>query len=52
MAAEIGVAGVPGSSFYHAGAGRGKSMIRFAFCKKQETLDRAAERLTGLTARV
>ena len=52
MAAEIGVAGVPGSSFYHAGAGRGKSMIRFAFCKKQETLDRAAERLSGLTARV
>jgi len=27
-------------------------MIRFAFCKKQETLDRAAERLAGLTARV
>ena len=52
MASEIGVAGVPGSSFYHAGAGRGKSMIRFAFCKKQETLDRAAERLAGLTARV
>ena len=52
MAAEVGVAGVPGSSFYHAGAGRGKSMIRFAFCKKQETLDRAAERLSGLTARV
>jgi len=52
MAAEVGVAGVPGSSFYHAGAGRGKSMIRFAFCKKQETLDRAAERLAGLAARV
>ena len=52
MAAEVGVAGVPGSSFYHAGAGRGKSMIRFAFCKKQETLDQAAERLSGLTARV
>ncbi len=52
MAAEIGVAGVPGSSFYHAGAGRGKSMIRFAFCKKQETLDQAAERLSRLAARV
>jgi aminotransferase len=52
MAAEIGVAGVPGSSFYHAGSGRGKNMIRFAFCKKQETLDQAAERLAGLTARV
>ena len=52
MAAEIGVAGVPGSSFYHAGAGRGQNMIRFAFCKKQETLDRAAERLQSLSARV
>jgi aminotransferase len=52
MAAEVGVAGVPGSSFYHAGAGRGRNMIRFAFCKKQETLDQAAERLAGLTARV
>jgi aspartate/methionine/tyrosine aminotransferase len=52
MAADIGVAGVPGSSFYHAGAGRGKNMIRFAFCKKQETLDRAAERLQSLSARV
>jgi aspartate/methionine/tyrosine aminotransferase len=52
MAAEVGVAGVPGSSFYHAGAGRGKSMIRFAFCKKQETLEQAAERLAGLAARV
>ena len=52
MAADIGVAGVPGSSFYSAGSGRGKNTIRFAFCKKQETLDRAAERLAGLTARV
>jgi len=52
MAAEVGVAGVPGSSFYHAGAGRGRNMIRFAFCKKQETLDRAAERLQSLSARV
>jgi hypothetical protein len=25
-------------------------MIRFAFCKKQETLDRAAERLSRLKA--
>ena len=52
MAAEVGVAGVPGSSFYSNGSGRGKNMIRFAFCKKQETLDQAAERLAGLTARV
>jgi len=52
MAAEVGVAGVPGSSFYHTGSGRGKSTIRFAFCKKHETLEKAAERLAGLTARV
>jgi aspartate/methionine/tyrosine aminotransferase len=52
MAAEVGVAGVPGSSFYHAGSAAGKTMIRFAFCKKQETLERAAERLAGLTSRV
>jgi aminotransferase len=52
MAAEIGVAGVPGSSFYSAGNERGKSMIRFAFCKRQETLDQAAERLSSLAARV
>ena len=38
---------VPGSSFYHAGAGRG-NMIRFAFCKKQETLERAAERIVAI----
>jgi aminotransferase len=52
MAAELGVAGVPGSSFYSAGNERGKSMIRFAFCKRQETLDQAAERLSSLAARV
>ena len=52
ITSEVGVAGVPGSSFYHAGSGRGKNMIRFAFCKKQETLEQAAERLAGLAARV
>jgi aminotransferase len=52
ITSEIGVAGVPGSSFYHAGSGRGRNTIRFAFCKKQETLEQAAERLAGLAARV
>ena len=52
ITSEVGVAGVPGSSFYHAGSGRGKNMIRFAFCKKHETLEQAAERLAGLAARV
>jgi aminotransferase len=52
MAAEVGVAGVPGSSFYASGEGKnaGSSMIRFAFCKKLETLERAAERLAGIRA--
>ena len=44
MAQEIGVATVPGSSFYHD-KNHGRTMVRFAFCKKYETLRRAAERL-------
>lgn len=41
---EIGVASVPGSSFYrHAELGR--SRLRFAFCKRPETLEEAARRL-------
>lgn len=41
---EVGVAVVPGSSFYRT-AGLGKDQIRFAFAKKLETLDAAEERL-------
>ncbi len=41
---EIGVAVVPGSSFYHD-AGLGSQQVRFCFCKKDETLEAAAERL-------
>ncbi len=44
---EIGVAVVPGSSFYHDPA-MGSQMVRFCFCKKDETLDAAAERLARL----
>jgi aminotransferase len=44
MCQEIGVATVPGSSFY-SDRSLGKSLIRFAFCKKYETLKRAADRL-------
>ncbi|HVA58395.1 MAG: aminotransferase class I/II-fold pyridoxal phosphate-dependent enzyme [Gemmatimonadaceae bacterium] len=44
MAKEIGVATVPGSSFYHDPAD-GRNLVRFAFCKKLETLERAVERL-------
>jgi aminotransferase len=51
LASDVGVAAVPGSSFYHDKAS-GRSMVRFAFCKKLETLERAAERLIGVRAQV
>ena len=44
---DIGVATVPGSSFYN-NPRDGAKQIRFAFCKKPETLDEAARRLTRL----
>ena len=51
MCQEIGVAAVPGSSFY-SDKSLGRSMVRFAFCKKYETLRRAAERLAEVRASV
>ncbi len=50
MTKEIQVATVPGSSFYRPGAADGKRYIRFAFCKKHETLERAVENLSRLKA--
>src|SRR6202167_3334155 len=47
---DIGVAAVPGSSFYRD-ARDGARQVRFAFCKKLETLDAAAEKLEKLRAR-
>jgi aspartate/methionine/tyrosine aminotransferase len=47
MTRDVGVATVPGSSFYHERA-LGRSLVRFAFCKKLETLKRAAARLETL----
>lgn len=44
---EVGVAVVPGSSFYHDPR-MGSQMVRFCFCKKDETLEAAAERLSRL----
>ncbi len=44
---DIGVAVVPGSSFYHDSS-LGSQMVRFCFCKKDETLEAAAERLLRL----
>jgi aspartate/methionine/tyrosine aminotransferase len=47
---EIGVAAVPGSSFYRD-ARDGARQVRFAFCKKMETLDAATEKLGKLRGR-
>ena len=44
---EVGVAAVPGSSFYSKADG-GSQQIRFAFCKRLETLDRAVGNLQKL----
>jgi aminotransferase len=46
---KIGVAVVPGSSFYND-AKDGALQVRFTFCKKEETLAAAEERLLKLHA--
>ena len=46
---EIGVAGVPGSSFFREPVNH---LIRFHFAKREDTLRAAGERLAGLSARV
>ncbi len=45
---EIGVAVVPGSSFYRHPE-LGAHQVRFCYCKKDETLEAAAERLRKLS---
>jgi aminotransferase len=47
LVSEIGVAVVPGSSFYNDPAD-GRRQVRFAFCKKDETLAEAERRLARL----
>jgi aminotransferase len=49
LARDAGIATVPGSSF-HATPGAGHQYVRFAFCKKTETLERAAERIAQIPA--
>ena len=44
---EAGVATVPGSSFF-ADPSEGSRLLRFAFCKRLETLEAAGERLRSL----
>ena len=47
---EVGIACVPGSSFYKHRKD-GSQQVRFAFCKRPETLDEAARRLEKLRPR-
>jgi aminotransferase len=48
MVKEVGVAAVPGSSFF-GDPMAGRDIIRFTFCKKESTLAAAEERLARLT---
>ncbi len=48
LAEEIGVAVVPGSSFYQSDHPRRHHFVRFCFCKKISTLEAAVERLQKL----
>jgi aminotransferase len=48
---DVGVAGVPGSSFYKEAA-KGRTKLRFCFCKKDETLLEADRRLAKLATAV
>jgi aminotransferase len=47
---DVGIAVVPGSSFYSDPA-RGRRQVRFAFCKRPETLAEAERRLARLRPR-
>jgi len=51
LAKDGGIATVPGSSF-HATPGLGSNYVRFAFCKRKETLERAAERIVVIPSLV
>jgi aminotransferase len=47
---DVGVAAVPGSSFYR-NAADGSRQVRFAFCKRDATLDEAERRFSRLEPR-
>lgn len=51
MVKDVGVAVVPGSSFFRPGD-RGSNFIRFCFAKKPETLEAARERLLKLNEKI
>jgi len=46
---EVGVAAVPGSSFFK-NPESGRDLIRFTFCKKEETLALAEKRMGAIRA--
>jgi len=50
LTAEIGVAPVPGSSFFSQPE-MGRTLVRFAFCKSLDVLNAAVERLATCTVR-
>ena len=51
LTSEIGVAPVPGSSFY-SDPQNGHHLVRFAFCKTEDLLEQAAERLVTIRNRI
>lgn len=48
LTTEHGVAAVPPSVFYSRRPEEGRRLVRFAFCKRRETLEAAAERLRAM----
>jgi aminotransferase len=50
LVTEVGVAAVPGSSFYR-NAQLGRTKLRFCFCKKDETLAEADRRMAKLAVK-
>ena len=50
LVTDVGVASVPGSSFYRDAAS-GRSKVRFCFCKKEETFAAAEARFAALKLR-
>jgi aspartate/methionine/tyrosine aminotransferase len=45
---QHGIAAIPPSVFYKQSQDEGRRLLRFAFCKKMETLEKAALRLRKL----
>ncbi len=48
LTTEHGVAAIPPSAFYRVNPEEGRRLVRFAFCKRMETLQNAAKRLSRI----